>query len=144
MEDNKNFVIRCRGVIVHEGKLLVVTHAHDTSFCALPGGHLEWGEGVHECLRREIVEELGIEPMLGRLLFVNTFMDGENSQPFEFFIEITNGKDFFEAKSLIGTHAHELARIAWISKEDTATLLPKKFHEQFQKGALFSDEVRFL
>ena len=42
-ESIQKFIIRSRAVIIHEGKLLVVRHAHDTSFAALPGGHFEWG-----------------------------------------------------------------------------------------------------
>lgn len=67
------FVIRSRAIIVHEGKLLVVRHAHNPSYAALPGGHLEPGEGPQATLIREIEEELGVTPTLGRLLYVNTF-----------------------------------------------------------------------
>ena len=80
MENNKKFVIRARGIIIHEGKLLGVKHPHDTSFCALPCGHLEWKEDIKECLRREIIEELGVNPNIGRLLYVNNFMDGDIKQ----------------------------------------------------------------
>ena len=50
MSENEKFIIRCRGVILHEGKLLVVKHSEDLDYYALPGGHLEFGEDIKECL----------------------------------------------------------------------------------------------
>lgn len=79
MENEKNTIVRVRGIIISESKLLVVKHAHDTSFAALPGGHLEWEEDVKECISREIIEELGIIPQIGRLLYINNFTDANNT-----------------------------------------------------------------
>jgi 8-oxo-dGTP pyrophosphatase MutT (NUDIX family) len=67
------FYIRCRGLVMHEGRLLLVKHAHTASFAVIPGGHLEYGESVEECLSRELKEELGVEPEIGRLLFIHIF-----------------------------------------------------------------------
>ena len=75
----KRFVIRCRAIILYEGKLLAVKHSHNANFAVLPGGHLEWKEDIKEGLRREIVEELGVVPEIGRLLYVNNFMDGKKT-----------------------------------------------------------------
>lgn len=52
---NKNILVKVRGVILHEGKLLIVKH-RQSQFIALPGGHLEYGEDVITCLKRELVE----------------------------------------------------------------------------------------
>lgn len=78
MENEKEILIKVRAIILHEGKLLAVRHPHDTSFAALPGGHLEWGEDLKECLSREIVEELGIKPDIGKLFYINTFTQVDN------------------------------------------------------------------
>src|SRR3989338_2089583 len=96
--ENKKIVINCRAIIIYEGKLLVVKHPHNTSFAALPGGHLEWKEDIKEGLRREIIEELGIVPEIGRLLYVNNFLDGKRKQSIEFFFEIINSHDFKDVK----------------------------------------------
>ena len=71
----KTIVVRCRGIILHDGKLLVVRHKGNADYAALPGGRLEWGEDVVECIRREIVEELGVEPVIGRLLYINNYSE---------------------------------------------------------------------
>src|SRR3989344_2989464 len=109
MEQDKKILIKCRAVILHEGKLLVVRHPHDTSFAALPGGHLEWGEDIKECLSREMVEELGIKPEIGRLLFINTFTQTDNKQYVEFFFEVKNWVDYLNVEKLICSRAHEIA-----------------------------------
>ncbi len=144
MEKEKKFVIRCRAIIVHEGRLLVVRHAHDTSFAALPGGHLEWGEDAKECMSREIVEELGVRPEIGRLLYINTFIDGVDTQPIEFFFEVLNGADYLNSDNLARTHAHEISEIVWASPTDDIKILPEKMGADFKRGRLFSDEIRYL
>lgn len=144
MEEQKRFVIRCRAIILHEGKLLVVRHPHDTSFAALPGGHLEFGEDVKECMSREIMEELGVRPEIGRLLYINTFIDGKDTQPIEFFFEVLNGSDYLNSEDLVRTHAHELSEIIWASPTDDIRILPEKMGMDFKVGKLLSDEIRYI
>jgi ADP-ribose pyrophosphatase YjhB (NUDIX family) len=139
----KRFVIRSRAVIMHEDKLLLVRHPHRPESLVLPGGHLEWGEDPRECLRRELVEELGIEPILGRLLYVNTFMDG-NKQLFEFFIEVTNGKEYRDADAYIGIMTKELAEVLWVTHDVDVRILPLGFAKDFREGKLIRDETRFI
>jgi len=144
MHTDKKFVIRCRAIILHEGKLLLVRHQHDKSYAVLPGGHLEFGEGVKECLRREIIEELGVEPKIGRLLYVNTFVDTNNKQPLEFFFEVLNGEEYKNCESLVRSHAHELSEILWASPSDDVHILPKQLEVDFKSGNMVSDEVRYI
>ena len=124
--------------------MLVVHHPSDLTYAALPGGRLEWGENVKTCIKREIIEELGVEPQIGRLLFINTFFDGSNTQSMEFFFEILNGKDYADTNRPIGTHAHELAKISWISPETNVNLLPKALGDAFKKGELLADVPRYI
>lgn len=144
MPDNKKFVIRCRAIILHEDRLLVVKHPHDTSFAALPGGHLEWGEDVKECLSREIVEELGVKPDIGRLFYINTFADGEKTQPIEFFFEVTNGRDYLDTEKLTRSHAHELSEICWASPTSDIKILPQKLAQDLKNGEIESNEIRYI
>lgn len=115
------------------------------SFAALPGGHLEWGEDVKECLKREIVEELGIEPEIGRLLYINTFFDAaKNTQPIEFFFEVKNGDKYLESEKLTRTHAHELGEIVWARPTDDVRILPRELGEDFRRGTVLADEPRYI
>lgn len=55
------FNIRVYGIWLHEGMLLVnEEQIRGRSIIKLPGGGLEWGEGLHDCLIREWKEELGM------------------------------------------------------------------------------------
>ena len=144
MEKEEKIVVRARGIIIHKGKLLGVKHPHNTSFCALPGGHLEWKEDIKECLRREIIEELGVNPNIGRLLYVNNFMDGDIRQSIEFFFEIINSHEYLNIEHLEATHNHEIAEVCWIEPSDTTPLLPKRLWEDFKKGKVLSDVVRYI
>ncbi len=139
--DNKNIIIKVRGVITHEGKLLIVKHL-GTGFMALPGGHLEYGEDVVTCIKRELVEELGVSPEIGRLLYINTFK--VNNQYVEFFFEVKNGKDYLNIDGLERTHAHELAEILWISPNSGIEILPKQFNEDFKNNKIFEGETKFI
>ena len=146
MSEHTKFIIRCRAIIVHEGKLLVVRHQQDSDYVALPGGHLEQGEDVKECIGREIMEELGIEPEIGRLLYVHTFKNknAESRQEVEFFFEVKNSEKYIDCKNLSGSHTFEISEIFWAGSSNNVKILPEKICEDFKSGKLFSDEVRYI
>ena len=140
----KEIIIKIRAVILHQGKLLAVRHPHDISFAALPGGHLEWGEDIKECLSREIIEELGVKPDIEKLLYINNFTQKDDKQYVEFFFEVKNGVDYLDTKKLTRSHAHEIAEIVWVSPTDNIHILPKNLAEDFKSGKIISDEVRYI
>lgn len=140
---SKKFAIRCRGIILDEGKLLVVKHVKGGAFAVLPGGHLEWKEDIKECFRREIVEELGITPQIGRLLYINNFIDGKK-QSIEFFFEVLNSRDYRNSKDIPRTHAYEIVEMCWLAPDDDTIILPEKLGEDFKSGKILSDEVKYI
>jgi ADP-ribose pyrophosphatase YjhB (NUDIX family) len=141
--ESKKFTVRIRAVIVHEDKLLVM-RMHTNEFYALPGGKMEIGETILECLKREITEELGVYPKIGRLLFTNSFVEKNGDQSVEFIFEVTNGVDYLDEKNLKGTHSFEFNDICWFGKNDKRTILPKSFQDYLNSGSILSDTVRFL
>jgi 8-oxo-dGTP diphosphatase len=140
----KTFLIRCRAIIVYDNKLLIVKHSIESKFYAIPGGHLEWGEEIQEALKREVVEELGIEPQIGRLLYINNFTEEDERQSIEFFFEITNAKDYLDIDNLGGTHKFELVEIKWASKEDNYNILPEQIQIDLKNNTILSNTIRFI
>lgn len=139
----KKFVITTRAIILHEDKLLVMRMISN-EYYALPGGKLEVGETIHDSLKREIIEELGVEPQIGRFLFVNSFIDKKENQAIDFFFEVTNGADYKDEKNLKGTHSFEYNDLYWAEKNDEKIILPKQIQEYLNDGTLISDTVRFI
>lgn len=92
--------IKVRGIAILGGKLLCVqltpynnlTAERETFWC-LPGGTLDDGEGLEAALKREMVEELGVKPKIGRLLYVQQF-DHKGVDYLEFFFLIENPEDY--------------------------------------------------
>ncbi len=139
-----NTIIRLRAIIIHNDKLLIVKHAGvPGNTTALPGGKLEFGEDIKKGMERELVEELGVTPVLGRLLYINNWVYSD-VQNIEFFFEVTNSKEYFNADVLKGTHSFEISEILWISPHEENTLLPKQFAEDFRKNLPFSDTIKFI
>jgi 8-oxo-dGTP pyrophosphatase MutT (NUDIX family) len=137
-------IIKCRAVIVCNDKLLVVKHVHDADFYALPGGHINDDENPKECTEREIFEEFGIKPIIGKLLYISQYKGHYNENFMEFFFEVKNSVDFLDIKKFNGTHKHELVDILWISKNDEIKVLPQKMFEDFKNGVILNNEIKYI
>jgi 8-oxo-dGTP diphosphatase len=58
------FTIRVYGLLFHEGRVLVSDELiRGRRITKFPGGGLEFGEGLKDCLVREIREEMGLEAL---------------------------------------------------------------------------------
>ncbi|MFA5625107.1 MAG: NUDIX domain-containing protein [Bradymonadales bacterium] len=89
--------VTVRGVIIKNGKLFAQRlNKRDggvRDYWCTPGGGLDNGESLHDGLVREMVEETGVTPQIGRLLFVQQYAD-DKREYLEFFFEITNTDDY--------------------------------------------------
>jgi ADP-ribose pyrophosphatase YjhB (NUDIX family) len=84
-QDNARFNYRVAGIAI-DGDHVLIHRAEDESFWTMPGGRVEMREPSDIALCREMVEELGVEVTIERLLWVV--------------------ENFFEYG---GMHCHELA-----------------------------------
>lgn len=65
-------------------------------FWSIPGGGLDIGESLQKGLCREIIEELGVKPEIGDLLFIQQFLSSRDDckEELEFFFHVKNHQDF--------------------------------------------------
>jgi len=126
--------VNVRGIIVDDnGHIFAVKHRDqdtggESDFWAIPGGGLDVGESLSEGLMREFEEELGIRPVIGRLLFMQQFIfthhSGSQLEKMEFFFHVTNTADFLRDIDLSTTsHGQELTRVVFINPT-VSDLLP--------------------
>jgi ADP-ribose pyrophosphatase YjhB (NUDIX family) len=63
--------IRAAGLAIREGRILLAEHEkRGKRYFLLPGGGMEFGESIEETLRREFLEEAGVEARVGDLLWI--------------------------------------------------------------------------
>ena len=63
--------IRVAGLLVHEGRMLMVEQGREEErYWLLPGGGVQFGETLSDALRREFTEELGIRVGVSKLLAI--------------------------------------------------------------------------
>src|SRR6476620_9906846 len=94
--------ISVRAIALNEGKLLCcklkpykgsLQAEGSKNYWCLPGGGLDPGEALVDGMRREMVEETGIEPVIGNLLYIQQF-SFKGVEYLEFFFHITNAEDY--------------------------------------------------
>ena len=70
--------VRVCGVCIEDGKILLLNHIgirENADFWCPPGGGLQFGETIEECLKREFLEETNTEITVGKFLTVNEFVN---------------------------------------------------------------------
>lgn len=151
--------VNVRGIVADDnGHIFAVKHRDkdtdgESDFWAIPGGGLGVGEPLDEGLVREFEEELGIKPVVGRLLFMQQFIfthrNGDQSEKMELFFHIENTADFQHSIDLSKTsHGHELARVAFVNPA-VSDLLPDflqkvdiRNHIETNQPVLFVNNLR--
>ncbi|MFN3666166.1 MAG: NUDIX domain-containing protein [Sediminibacterium sp.] len=69
------FNVRVYGILLDEEKKLLVSDEfiRGAYITKLPGGGLEFGEGTRECLKREFMEETGLDVTVGDHIYTTDF-----------------------------------------------------------------------
>lgn len=122
--------ISVRGIVVRDNTLLCVRlkpyegslRSQDGDYWCLLGGGLEDGEALLDGIEREMLEETGIKPVVGNVLYVQQFTDGEKDY-LEFFFHITNADDYLNIDLSQTTHGEkEIAEIDFIDPKAVRVL----------------------
>lgn len=130
--------VAVRAIIVKDGQLLCVRQKHyeggiisDTNFWCTPGGGVNDGEALVPALRREIIEELGPEPEIGQLIYIQQFTHN-STEHLEFFFHVLNADDYVDLDLSRTTHgAVEIAEVKFNNPANVPVLPEFLATEQF-------------
>jgi 8-oxo-dGTP pyrophosphatase MutT (NUDIX family) len=117
--------ITTRGIIFKDGKLFAVQHkVHSADqFWNTAGGGLDPGEAFIDGVRREMVEETGIVPDVGKLLFIQQFYSN-GIENIDLFFHIKNSDDYINIDLTSTSHGDiEIAKYGFIDPK-AERLLP--------------------
>ncbi len=120
--------VTVRGIIVKDDKIfaqkLKTNDGRESDYWCIAGGGLDPGESLHDGLRREMVEETGVAPEIGRLLYIQQY--AHNDREFlEFFFHITNADDYETIDLAATSHGEaEVARCGFVTP-NVENVLPK-------------------
>ena len=94
-EDMDELVVRTKGLLINSKNEITLGYSHKTY--QFPGGHLEEGESLEECLLREIKEETGIElkdynlkPFLRTVYYTDNYKKSGKSRKNEIYFYVIN------------------------------------------------------
>lgn len=111
-------VVGVGGVLIRDGRVLLVRRGQPPLLgeWSIPGGMLETGETLMEGVRRELLEETGMEVRVGELIevFERISLDGEGKAQFHYVV-----LDYFcEPVRGEACAASDAAEIAWVAEAD--------------------------
>lgn len=123
--------VTVRGIIMKDGKLFMQKLKNgdgEKDFWCTAGGGLDSGESLRECLVREMIEETGVRPEIGKLLYVQQF-DDNGKDNLDFFFHIKNADDYETIDLASTSHGElEIARYGFVDPK-TEYVLPKFLRE---------------
>lgn len=80
-DETKRPKVGVAALIWRDGKIIMAKRhgSHGAGTWSIPGGHLEFGESWEDCVRREVMEEVGVEVANVQFLAItNDFFKHEN------------------------------------------------------------------
>ena len=111
--------IRAAVAVVKDQKLLLVEHTKQgRSYWLLPGGGLEWGEGLHEAVVREMVEETGLNISCGDLLFVSETLSPDGEKHLVHLVFAGS----YQSGEIVVPEEERITNVRWVPLEQVSTL----------------------
>jgi mutator protein MutT len=120
-EGMPNLLVSAKAVIQKDGTILLVKKTRPgTFYWDLPGGRLEYGETSEQAAKREVMEETGIDVIVGELLGVWQYFSVVNKHQVVCITYLCDG----DATAVDVTRNEAIESIedfAWVKVEDIAS-----------------------
>lgn len=133
----KKIVVALKGIILLEGKILIVKRAPNDQVGAntweFAGGKLEFGEGLEVALKREILEEVGLQVTAEKILYASTFQ----TDPFRQVVIIVYLCHALDKEVVL---SKEHSEYLWVSKEELKEYLPQEIILDLIKNQVFDQK----
>lgn len=118
-------------LIAHQGRYLIVQPTYKDAW-EIPGGVIEQDESPRQSLRRELREELGIEPSIGDLLIVDyQHPEGSMTESIQFIFNVTLSDDDL---ARIELPPDELRAFAFAAVEEACAKLDARIDKRFRQA----------
>ncbi|WP_456274378.1 NUDIX hydrolase [Bacillus sp. AK031] len=134
MKKENTMVVAVKGLILNEGKALIVKRADDdevgggTWECA--GGKIDFGENLEPALVREAKEETGLDILIEKILYATTFKTDPNRQVIVLtYLCKSNSRDVVLSK--------EHSEYLWADKDQITGLLSPAIIDDLVKNRVF-------
>jgi len=140
-----------RALIVEKGELLTIVLQHEQGdiFHVLPGGGQRYGETLHESLKRECYEELGVGIEIGEVAYVREYI-GEHHEFSHFHQGFHQLEVVFRCQLLGKVEVAELPAadhgqigVAWLPLEDLSRVViyPSQLVDMIRNQAMVFPRV---
>ena len=135
--------VRVCGICIENEKILLVCHkglGREGELWGPPGGGLNFGETLEDCLKREFLEETGLEIIVNEFLFINELINKPlHAIEIFFLVNVTGGELQTGLEPEIEEKIINAAK--WLSETELNELSQYKKHNIFHVLKTF-DEIR--
>ena len=108
-----------KAIITDGNKVLIVRDVWDEAKWDLPGGRLHKNETLVEGLKREVLEEMGVEIEIGKLIYAESYIRSRDNLPT---VLLAYSARFLNPEKPFAIPSEEIAEAQWIEYEKINTV----------------------
>ncbi|UZD22832.1 NUDIX hydrolase [Algoriphagus halophytocola] len=125
---------RVNGILIQDDKLLMIRHkmGNQRVFWSVPGGGMEYGAAAEENLKREFIEETGLEVAVEKYLFVHELLAPPlHAMEHFFLVRQTGGKLMLGKDPELSDRSQIIEEISWMDLKSIQSLPHDTLHQIF-------------